>query len=78
MFLSIISFKSSNSVNSLNFFLSSIKGLADIEAHPSFNSINYNEAIFPIFKVIVDENGIEKEKDTTPDFLLWNSTKKLH
>ncbi len=65
-----------NELKSLNLFLHAIKGLPDIDKHPCFNSINYQDSIFPIFKIIVSEDDVEKEKEITPDVLLWKINNK--
>ncbi len=63
-------------LKSLNLFFHAITGLPDIEIYPCFNSINYQSSLFPSFKITVSEDGTEKDKEITPDFLLWNIRKK--
>lgn len=62
-------------LKSLNLFIHAIKGLTDIDDHPCFNSINYQDSLFPVFYISVIKNNIEKEKKVTPDVLLWNKKK---
>jgi len=64
-------------LKSLNLFIHAIKGLTDIDDQPCFNSINYQDSLFPVFHISIIENNIEKEKKVTPDVLLWNINKKI-
>lgn len=62
----------------LNLFYSAIQGKPDtIENVLCFRNLNYKPFFFNKFDIIIEKDGIEKPKEVTPDFILWNEKKEL-
>ena len=62
----------------INLFYSSIQGKPNVnEDIECFKKYNYSPFLYYRFNIIVEEDGLEKPKEITPDFILWNKDKEI-